>query len=296
MELVTGRPQDKRIDKEERVYDLLDQLNIDYQRLDHQEANTMEVCLEIEKNLKSTICKNLFLVNSNKSQYYLLMLKGHKKFKTKVISKQINSSRLSFGSDEKMLEYLDITPGSVSLLGLMNAHDFEILKRKFDKFAEVLDKDSCWLWKGYKDIDGYGQLAHSLSPSYSQKAHRVSWILHVGEIPTGMLVCHKCDNPSCVNPHHLLGGTHKDNTRDMFERGREVICRGEKNGSDKLTQNQAQKYDIDGNKYVEANKDENAYLELDEILQDSDFDGYSSSALLYTYLKRIKSNINSIIY
>ena len=64
MELVTGRPQDKRIDKEERVYDLLDQLNIDYQRLDHQEANTMEVCLEIEKNLKSTICKNLFLVNS----------------------------------------------------------------------------------------------------------------------------------------------------------------------------------------------------------------------------------------
>ena len=126
MELVTGRPQDKRIDKEERVYDLLDQLNIDYQRLDHQEANTMEVCLEIEKNLKSTICKNLFLVNSNKSQYYLLMLKENKKFKTKMISKQINSSRLSFGSDEKMLEYLDITPGSVSLLGLMNDHDFKV--------------------------------------------------------------------------------------------------------------------------------------------------------------------------
>ena len=126
MELVTGRPQDKRIDKEERVYDLLDQLNIDYQRIDHEEANTMEVCLEIEKSLKSTICKNLFLVNSNKSQYYLLMLKGNKKFKTKVISKQINSSRLSFGSDEKMLEYLDITPGSVSLLGLMNDHDFKV--------------------------------------------------------------------------------------------------------------------------------------------------------------------------
>ena len=126
MELVEGRPQDKRIDKEERVYDLLDQLNIDYQRIDHEEANTMEVCLEIEKTLKSTICKNLFLVNSNKSQYYLLMLKGNKKFKTKVISKQINSSRLSFGNDEKMLEYLDITPGSVSLLGLMNDHDFKV--------------------------------------------------------------------------------------------------------------------------------------------------------------------------
>ena len=86
----------------------------------------MKVCLEIEKSLKSTICKNLFLVNSNKSQYYLLMLKENKKFKTKMISKQINSSRLSFGSDEKMLEYLDITPGSVSLLGLMNDHDFKV--------------------------------------------------------------------------------------------------------------------------------------------------------------------------
>lgn len=126
MELVEGRPQDKRIDKEERVYGLLDQLNIDYQRIDHEEANTMKVCLEIEKSLKSTICKNLFLVNSNKSQYYLLMLKENKKFKTKMISKQINSSRLSFGSDEKMLEYLDITPGSVSLLGLMNDHDFKV--------------------------------------------------------------------------------------------------------------------------------------------------------------------------
>lgn len=126
MELVEGRPRDKRIDKEERVYDLLDQLDIEYQRIDHEEANTMEVCLEIEKNLKSTICKNLFLVNSNKSQYYLLMLKGNKKFKTKVISKQINSSRLSFGSNEKMLEYIDITPGSVSLLGLMNDYDFKV--------------------------------------------------------------------------------------------------------------------------------------------------------------------------
>ncbi|WP_270593887.1 prolyl-tRNA synthetase associated domain-containing protein [Faecalibacillus faecis] len=126
MELVEGRPQDKRIDKEERVYDLLDQLNIDYQRIDHEEANTMKVCLKIEKSLKSTICKNLFLVNSNKSQYYLLMLKENKKFKTKMISKQINSSRLSFGSDEKMLEYLNITPGSVSLLGLMNDHDFKV--------------------------------------------------------------------------------------------------------------------------------------------------------------------------
>lgn len=126
MELKQGKPQEKRIAKEERVYDLLEKLHIDYQRIDHEKADTMEICLEIEKTLKSTICKNLFLVNSNKRQYYLLMLKENKKFKTKMISKQINSSRLSFGSDEKMLEYLDITPGSVSLLGLMNDHDFKV--------------------------------------------------------------------------------------------------------------------------------------------------------------------------
>ena len=110
MELKQGRPQEKRIAKEERVYDLLEKLHIDYQRIDHEKADTMEICLEIEKSLQATICKN----------FYLLMLKEHKKFKTKNISKQINSSRLSFGSDEKMHEYLDITPGSVSVLGLMN--------------------------------------------------------------------------------------------------------------------------------------------------------------------------------
>ena len=81
MELKQGRPQEKRIAKEERVYDLLEKLHIDYQRIDHEKADTMEICLEIEKSLQATICKNLFLVNSNKSQYYLLMLKGHKKFK-----------------------------------------------------------------------------------------------------------------------------------------------------------------------------------------------------------------------
>ena len=75
MELKQGRPQEKRIAKEERVYDLLEKLHIDYQRIDHEKADTMEICLEIEKSLQATICKNLFLVNSNKSQYYLLMLK-----------------------------------------------------------------------------------------------------------------------------------------------------------------------------------------------------------------------------
>ena len=63
---------------------MLEKLHIDYQRIDHEKADTMEICLEIEKSLQATICKNLFLVNSNKSQYYLLMLKGHKNSKQKI--------------------------------------------------------------------------------------------------------------------------------------------------------------------------------------------------------------------
>ena len=107
MELVEGRPQDKRIDKEERVYDLLDQLNIDYQRIDHEEANTMEICLEIEKTLKSTICKNLFLVNSNKSQYYLLMLKENKKFKTKMDQSRLHRDTFGDSTDRNPSDSAD---------------------------------------------------------------------------------------------------------------------------------------------------------------------------------------------
>lgn len=123
--LIKGRPDDikSRLVKERRVYDLLNRLNIEYVRIDHPETMTIEACLHVEKELKAMICKNLFLVNSNKSQYYLLMLSGNKTFQTKDVSKQIQSSRLSFGSHEKMLEYLDITPGSVSVMGLMNDVD-----------------------------------------------------------------------------------------------------------------------------------------------------------------------------
>ena len=96
MELKQGRPQEKRIAKEERVYDLLEKLHIDYQRIDHEKADTMGICLEIEKSLQATICKNLFLVNSNKSQYYLLMLKGHKKIQNKKIYRKQNQQFPSF--------------------------------------------------------------------------------------------------------------------------------------------------------------------------------------------------------
>lgn len=122
MELVNGRPEDcfGRLEKEIKVYDLLDQLKIPYERCDHEEANTMEACNEIDKILGTIICKNLFLCNRQKTQFYLLMMPGDKPFKTKYLSQQINSSRLSFADSEYMEQYLDIKPGAVSVMGLMN--------------------------------------------------------------------------------------------------------------------------------------------------------------------------------
>ena len=126
MELIKGRPEtnEGRLEKEIRVYDLLDSLNIPYERIDHEAAETMEACAEIDKALApAVICKNLFLCNSQKTKFYLLMIPGDKHFKTKEISHQINSPRLSFAPAEFMEKYLDITPGSVSVMGLMNDPD-----------------------------------------------------------------------------------------------------------------------------------------------------------------------------
>ena len=127
--LENGRPKDcaGRLEKEIRVYDLLDRLNIEYQRVDHEAADTMEACVAIDEVLApAVICKNLFLTNSARTEYYLLMLCADKKFKTAEVSKQIGASRLSFADADKMLEYLDITPGSVSVMGLMNDHGHKV--------------------------------------------------------------------------------------------------------------------------------------------------------------------------
>lgn len=122
MELFTGRPETNkgRLDKEIRVYDFLDKLGIAYERVDHEPAETMEVCAEIDKVLQATICKNLFLCNRQKTQFYLLMMPGDKPFKTKEITSQIGSARLSFAAPADMEKYLDILPGAVSVMGLMN--------------------------------------------------------------------------------------------------------------------------------------------------------------------------------
>ena len=109
-----------RIEKEMRSYALLDSLGIEYRRVDHEHADTIEACEQVEGLLECKICKNLFLTNRQQTDFYLLIMPGEKPFKTKLLSKQIGSARLSFASAEHMEKYLDITPGSVSILGLMN--------------------------------------------------------------------------------------------------------------------------------------------------------------------------------
>lgn len=130
MQLQNGRPEntDGRLDKEIRVYDFLDKLGVEYQRVDHEAAMTMEACEAIDRVLgdDTAICKNLFLCNRQETDFYLLLMPGDKPFKTKNLSAQIGSARLSFAKPEYMEKYLDITPGSVSVLGLMNDHEKKV--------------------------------------------------------------------------------------------------------------------------------------------------------------------------
>lgn len=129
LRLKSGRPVDctGRLEKEIRVYDLLDQLGISYERVDHEAVETMEACAAVDEVLApAVICKNLFLCNTQKTKFYLLMIRDDKKFKTKEISHQINSPRLSFAPAEHMEQFLDITPGSVSVMGLMNDKENQV--------------------------------------------------------------------------------------------------------------------------------------------------------------------------
>lgn len=122
MILEKGVPKniDERLPKEARVYAFLDSLGIEYNRVDHEPAMTMEACEEVDKALGAVMCKNLFLSNRQETVFYLLLIPGDKPFKTKDLSSQLGVARLSFGKAEYMEEYLDITPGSLTVLGLMN--------------------------------------------------------------------------------------------------------------------------------------------------------------------------------
>ena len=133
--LYAGRPADKRIDREERCYALLDSLGIEYFRADHDYADTIELCHEVEKLLGCEICKNLLLTNRQQTALYLLLMPGEKPFKTKILSKQLGVARLSFATDEQMLQSLELTPGSVSILGLMNDPE--------ERVQLVIDRELC---------------------------------------------------------------------------------------------------------------------------------------------------------
>lgn len=115
-----GRPEEKRSEIEDKSYDLLDRLGIAYERCDHPPVMTNDSCQAPEEALGIELCKNLFLRNKRKTQYYLLVMPGYKRLDTKSLQKQIGESRLSFGNAQDMMEMLGITPGSVSVLALMN--------------------------------------------------------------------------------------------------------------------------------------------------------------------------------
>ncbi len=146
-QLFNGRPETTqgRLPRELRVYDLLDNLGIEYKRADHEPATTMEACEEVDKVLGTVMCKNLFLCNRQKTRFYLLLMPGDKKFKTKELSAQINSARLSFAEAEDMLKYLDIEPGAVSVMGLMNDtnHEVQLLVDEDVKAAEFIGCHPC---------------------------------------------------------------------------------------------------------------------------------------------------------
>lgn len=110
----------------------------------------------------------------------------------------------------------------------VNPEHIRLLSTWEDRFWRFVDKkgdDECWNWTANKDRRGYGLFNNSITT----KAHRLSWIISNGDIPDGMVICHKCDNPSCVNPNHLFIGTIKDNNLDKEAKGRARGTPGERN-------------------------------------------------------------------
>ena len=125
MQVYIGRPEccEGRLEKEIKVYDFLDKIGVEYYRVDHESAHTAEQCKTVDVALNTVTCKNLFLCNRQKTSFYLLMMPASKEFRTKNLSPQLNSSRLSFGEVEDLQRLLNLTPGSVSIMGLINDKD-----------------------------------------------------------------------------------------------------------------------------------------------------------------------------
>ncbi len=171
MELQHGRPADctGRLDKEIKTYDLLDSLGIPFDRVDHEAAFTMEICEEIDKVLGAKICKNLFLCNRQKTDFYLLLMPGDKPFKTKEITKQLGCARLSFADAESMEQYLNLTPGSASIMGLMFdpeqkvrfVVDEDVMRAEYFGCHPCINTSSIRM----KTADVFGKLTDALSHS-----------------------------------------------------------------------------------------------------------------------------------
>lgn len=141
---------ESRLQKELDTFDVLANLGIPFSRVDHEPAMSIEECSDIDKALCTPLCKNLFLTNSAKTAYYLLLMPGEKAFKTREVANQIGSTRLSFGSYDKMEELLNLTPGSVSIMGLMydSEHkvrlliDRELLENEYICFHPCINTSS----------------------------------------------------------------------------------------------------------------------------------------------------------
>lgn len=130
-----GKPKDldKRQEKERKCYEFLEKIGLDYEVVDHEEASDMDKCLEIETVLGVKICKNIMLCNRQETRFFIFMMPGDKKYVTKDVSKKIGMSRLSFAKEEHLKDYLNVTPGSVSVLGLLNDID--------NRVELVIDRD-----------------------------------------------------------------------------------------------------------------------------------------------------------
>lgn len=168
-----GRPADisGRLEKEIKSYDFLDTLGISYDIVDHEAAFTMEACNAVSEALGIMICKNLFLCNRQKTDFYLLVMPDDKPFKTKEITGQLGCSRLSFADEKSLLELLNLTPGSATILGLMNDTenkvrlivDSDLLNEEYFGCHPCINTSSLKI----KTSDVFGKLIKALKHEYT---------------------------------------------------------------------------------------------------------------------------------